>query len=66
MSLKEIRNCRKKQGLSQEQLAKKSGLSRYSIINFESGKRDPRVRDLRKIAIALNVPITELIQDVQD
>ena len=61
--LKEIRKTRKKQGLSQEQLAKMSGLSRYTIMNFETGKRDPRIKDLRKIAKALNVSIEELISE---
>ena len=61
--LEEIRKVRKKRGLSQEQLAKNSGLSRYSIINFETGRRDPRVKDLRKIAKALNVSVAELISD---
>ncbi len=61
--MKEIRCSRKKQGLSQEKLAKMSGLSRYTIMNFESGKRDPRIRDLRKIANALNVSIEELISE---
>ena len=61
--LKEIRYLRKKQGLSQEKLAKMSGLRRYTIINFETGKRDTRIRDLRKIANALNVPIEELISE---
>jgi len=32
-------------------------------MNFESGKRDPRIRDLRKIANALNVSIEELISE---
>ena len=61
--MKEIRYLRKRQGLSQEKLAKMSGLCRYTIINFESGKRDPRIKDLRKIAKALNVPIEELISE---
>ena len=61
--MEEIRKVRKKRGLSQEQLAKNSGLSRYSIINFETGRRDPRVKDLRKIAKALNVSVAELISD---
>ena len=61
--MKEIRKTRKKQGLSQEQLAKMSGLYRYAIMNFESGKRDPRIKDLRKIAKALNVSIEELISE---
>ena len=61
--MKEIRKTRKKQGLSQEQLAKMSGLSRYTIMNFETRKRDPRIKDLRKIAKALNVSIEELISE---
>lgn len=61
--MKEIRKFRKTQGLSQEQLAKMSGLSRYSIMNFENDKRDPRIKDLRKIAKALNVPLEELISE---
>ena len=61
--LEEIRNVRKKRGLSQEQLARNSGLSRYSIINFETGRRNPRVKDLKNIAKALNVSVAELISD---
>ena len=65
MLLEEIRQSRKEKGLSQEQLAKISGLSRSSIINFENGYRDPRVKDLRKIARALGVPIEQLITEKQ-
>ena len=61
--MEEIRNVRKKRGLSQEQLARNSGLSRYSIINFETGRRNPRVKDLKNIAKALNVSVAELISD---
>lgn len=63
MLLEEIKNFRRQKGLSQEQLAKISGLSRSSIINFEHGYRDPRVRDLRKIARALDVPVEQLLAD---
>ena len=63
--MEKIRKMRKQQGLSQEQLAKNSGLSRYSIINFETGRRDPRVKDLKKIAKALNVSVKELISDTE-
>ena len=61
MLLERIRHSRKEKGLSQEQLAKISGLSRSSIINFETGRRDPRVKDLRKIARALGVSIEQLL-----
>lgn len=63
MPLEEIKNSRRKKGLSQEQLAKISGLSRSSIINFEKGYRDPRVKDLKKIARALDVSIEQLIAE---
>lgn len=63
MYLKEIKNSRKKKGITQEQLAKLTGLSRNTIINFENDKRNPRIKDLRKIATALSVPIEQLISD---
>lgn len=58
-----IKISRMKQGITQEQLAKLTGLSRSSIINYEADKRNPRVKDLKKIATALNVPIEALIKD---
>lgn len=61
--MKEIKNSRKKKGITQEQLAKLTGLSRNTIINFENDKRNPRIKDLRKIATALSVPIEQLISD---
>ena len=61
--MKEIKISRKKKGITQEQLAKLTGLSRNTIINFENDKRNPRVKDLRKIANALSVPIEQLISD---
>lgn len=63
--MEEIRHSRKEKGITQEQLAKISGLSRSSIINFETGRRDPRVKDLKKIAHALNVPVEQLLADEQ-
>ena len=61
MCLEKIRNIRKQQGLSQKKLAELSNLSRSTIINFETDKRDPRVGDLQKIANALEVRMEELI-----
>ncbi|WP_040550329.1 helix-turn-helix transcriptional regulator [Pyramidobacter piscolens] len=40
-------------GLSQNDLAANAGMSRSTIINFETGKRSPRVDDLKSIARAL-------------
>jgi transcriptional regulator with XRE-family HTH domain len=49
--------------LKQSEVAEKSGLSRPSIGNYESGKRVPNVEALSKIAEALNVSVYELIID---
>ena len=56
-----IRNFRNKKGITQSELAKKIDLSRNTIVNVETARRDPRVKDLRKIANALDVPIEQLL-----
>lgn len=48
-----IKHERRKHGLLQNELAEKSGMSRSTIINFELGKRSPRVVDLQHIALAM-------------
>ncbi|MBQ6664095.1 MAG: helix-turn-helix transcriptional regulator [Synergistaceae bacterium] len=58
-----IRNFRNKKGITQSELAKETDLSRNTIVNFETARRDPRVKDLKKIANALDVPIEQLLAD---
>ena len=58
-----IRVFRKKKGFTQAELSKEAELSRNTIVNFETGRRDPRIKDLRKIAKALNVSVEELISE---
>lgn len=60
---KKIRNFRNIKGITQGELARETDLSRNTIVNFETERRDPRVRDLRKIARALGVPIEQLLTD---
>lgn len=62
---KKIRNFRNEKGITQGELAKETNLSRNTIVNFETERRDPRVKDLRKIARALNVPIEQLLTEKQ-
>ena len=61
-----IREARKRMGITQTELSQKTNVHRNTIVNFETGRRDPRVRDLRKIANALNVSVKELISDTED
>lgn len=53
-----IRSIRILRGLTQENLAEMAKLSRSSIVNFETGKRAPRVDDLESIAKALGVEVS--------
>ena len=56
-----IKIFRKSAGLTQEQLAKNSGLSRNAIYNYENGRRSPDIETLNKIAAALGVTSNELL-----
>lgn len=48
-------------GLTQEQLAKDSKLSKNAIWNYENGKRIPKLDVLEKIAKALKIPVYRLV-----
>jgi len=59
-----LRRLRKAKELTQERLAEKSGLSRAAYRNIETGKSVPRVSNLQAIAVALEVPIAQLVAPV--
>ena len=61
---KKIMDLRKKNGLSQEELAEKSDISRNSISLIETGKINPTVLKVIDIANALNIDIKALFKDV--
>ena len=50
-----LRQARKRQGLTQEELGKKSGLSTYTIQRYEYGKLNPKKDTVAKLATALNL-----------
>jgi transcriptional regulator with XRE-family HTH domain len=56
-----IKYFRKKLKLTQEQLAKNSGLSRNAIYNYENGRRSPDIKTLSKIAEAFGISPIELL-----
>lgn len=61
-----IRRIRLKAGLTQEEIALKSGLSQGYINQLESGKRKYTQKSLELIADALSVPVSEFfIEEVQ-
>jgi len=60
---KKIQSLRKRQGLSQEKLARLANVSNNTVINIETGINvNPTIETLRKIAKALGVPVEDLIK----
>lgn len=57
-----IRQQRKAKGMRQEDLAKKAGVSLGYIARLETGRHDPKLGTLQKIAKALGVPVTDLLE----
>lgn len=54
---------RKAAGLTQEQLAERSGLSQQYISGLEQGRRNPTVVTLYELATALGVSHVELVRE---
>jgi XRE family transcriptional regulator, regulator of sulfur utilization len=57
-NIKQLRTAR---GLTQQQMAKLSGLPRATWANLESSAANPTLTVLHRVAVALQVPIEELI-----
>jgi transcriptional regulator with XRE-family HTH domain len=57
-----IKALRERRGLTQEQLAEKAGVGRSHLARLETGKQDPTLSTLEKIATALNVKVGRLLE----
>jgi transcriptional regulator with XRE-family HTH domain len=60
---KRIRELRQHTGLSQERFAARAGLDRTYYAGIERGERNPSVKQLAKIAVALGVSIGTLFDE---
>jgi transcriptional regulator with XRE-family HTH domain len=58
---KRIQGLRATRGWSQVELAEKAGISRPYLARLETGRQDPRVSVLAKIAKALKVKVGDLV-----
>jgi len=59
-----IKKYRAKLKLTQEALARKADISYNTIIKLESkGITDPRMETLKKLAVALNISMDELVRE---
>ncbi len=59
-----IVDARRKQGMSQEQLASQSGIDRSHMGFIEQGRRKPTLSTLFKIAKTLNLSLEQLFKDL--
>jgi transcriptional regulator with XRE-family HTH domain len=58
---KNLRTARERLGLTQEEVAARSGVQAGEISRIERGKRDPQVSTLEKIAAAVEMPPGRLL-----
>lgn len=56
-----VKQLRKNVGFSQEELAEKAKLDLTSVSEIESGLRNPSLKTLHKIALALKIQVSKLL-----
>jgi transcriptional regulator with XRE-family HTH domain len=61
-----LRTLRTEQSLSQEELARRSGLHPTAISKMERADRAPRFSTVVVLATALRVPAAELFRDIPE
>lgn len=64
MLARKLQELRKERGLSQLRLAHLAGVSQSNISEIEAGKIIPRVPTLRRLAAALGVQLSVLIDSI--
>ena len=61
----QIKELRKKNGLSQEKFALKIGMDRTYFASVENGKRNISIINLEKIAKGLDLSLSELFENIK-
>jgi transcriptional regulator with XRE-family HTH domain len=57
-----LKTLRERRGMTQEQLAKKSGVGRSHLARLETGRQDPTLSTIEKLAKALGVKVGRLLE----
>ncbi|HZS21804.1 MAG TPA: helix-turn-helix transcriptional regulator [Pseudonocardiaceae bacterium] len=60
-----VRQLRKERGLSQERLAAAAGIDRAYMGGLERGQRNPSLTTIDRIAVALDLSISEVLAAVE-
>jgi transcriptional regulator with XRE-family HTH domain len=61
-----LRRLRAERGQSQEDFADDAKLHRTEVTKLESGRRDPKLATIVKVARGLEVPLAELLVGIDD
>jgi len=61
-----IKRIRKEKGLTQKKLGELCGINEVQIRQYELGKANPKIETVNKVAIALEVPISEFFEFKKD
>lgn len=61
-----IKSARIAAGMSQNEIAEKTGMSRSQYQQYEQGKRRPKLENLSKIAKACNVDIDYFLKENEE
>jgi transcriptional regulator with XRE-family HTH domain len=57
-----LRRLRNEAGISQEELGARAGIQMADISRYESAHRDPRISTVARLAVALEVRISDLLE----
>uniref|UniRef100_A0AAU3H4V0 XRE family transcriptional regulator n=1 Tax=Streptomyces sp. NBC_01401 TaxID=2903854 RepID=A0AAU3H4V0_9ACTN len=57
----QIRRRREQRGMSGSELARRAGLSKATLSQLEAGKGNPTIETLDALAVALRIPLTDLL-----
>jgi transcriptional regulator with XRE-family HTH domain len=57
-----LKRFRADRGMTQGELSEKAGISRVYLARLETGKQDPTLTTLKKLANALTVTVGELVE----
>lgn len=60
-----LRRCRKRARLSQEEVAARASLHRTAVGMLENAQRLPRIDTLVKLAAAVEAPVDELLAGIE-
>jgi transcriptional regulator with XRE-family HTH domain len=66
VKLTRLRTLRERAALTQQELAERAGVSRSTVLRLESGQDEPFPRTARRLARALKVKTSDLMEPLPD